>query len=298
MIINRFCRNLFVKNYMKILTYLTFMAVILLFTGLILKSLSILKSGTFFQILFSTKWAPLKQNFGLLPFILASIYVTVLALFLAVPLSVFASLYLSEYCPRSIKNNILSLFDLLAGFPSVIYGIWGVLIIVPVVKNFIAPVFHVSTTGYTLLSGGIVLAVMIFPIIIQISTKVLDCVPNELREASLALGTTKWETIQHVVFKKALPGIMAAIILAASRAIGETIAVLMVVGNVVQVPRSPLNAAYPLPALIANNYGEMMSIPLFDSAIMFAALVLLVIIVIINIFARIILLRMQRRIQL
>jgi phosphate transport system permease protein len=183
--------------------------------------------------------------------------------------------------------------------------VWGVLTVVPLVEKIIAPVlnrwlgfipvFHVGNpTGYGVLAGGVVLAVMVFPIIIAVAEDVIRAVPHGLREASLALGASRWQTVKHVVLRQALPGVAAAIVLGFSRAFGETMAVLMVVGNVPQVPHSLFDTAYPLTALIANNYGEMMSIPLYDAALLGAALILLLIVLAFNIGARLVLLRLVR----
>mgnify|MGYP001614654010 CR=1 FL=1 len=196
----------------------------------------------------------------------------------------------------SRTRNILNpLIDLLAGIPSVIYGVWGVLLIVPFVKT-LAPAFHTYSSGYTVLAAGIVLAVMIFPVIISVSVEVFNSVPCGLREASLSLGATKWQTVKRVVLRRALPGIIAANVLGLSRAFGETMAVLMVAGNVAKVPRSVLDPAYPLPALIANNYGEMMSIPLYDSALLLAALILFVVVLVFSVVSRLVLMRVERRV--
>jgi phosphate transport system permease protein len=184
----------------------------------------------------------------------------------------------------------------LAGIPSVVYGIWGVLVIVPLVKENIAPLFGVVTTGYSVLAAGIILAIMIVPIVIHVSLEVMRCVPFEVREASFSLGATKWQTVKHVVLRKALPGILAAIVLGLSRAFGETMAVLMVAGNMPRAPQSVFDPAYPLPALIANNYGEMLSVPLYDSALLFSALVLLFVILFFNVISRMILGKIERNI--
>lgn len=136
---------------------------------------------------------------------------------------------------------------------------------------------------------------MVFPIVIHIMLEVLRTVPVELREASLSLGANKWETIKKVVLRKAAPGISAAIVLGFSRAFGETLAVLMVVGNTALIPKSLFDSGYPLPALIANNYGEMMSIPLYDSALMFAALLLLTVILVFNVIARMVIMRLEKQ---
>jgi phosphate transport system permease protein len=146
-------------------------------------------------------------------------------------------------------------------------------------------------TGYGVRAGGLVLAVMILPIIIAVGDEVIRAVPQGLREASLALGATRWQTVRNVVLRRAWPGVMAAVILGISRAFGETMAVLMVVGNVPQVPRSIFDAAYPLTALIANNYGEMMSIPLYDAALLAGALILLLIVLAFNTASRLVLVR-------
>lgn len=136
---------------------------------------------------------------------------------------------------------------------------------------------------------------MPWPIMISISEEVIKAVPQQVREASMALGATKWQTVKHVVTRSAFPGIIAAIMLGFGRAFGETMAVLMVVGNVPKVPSSVFDPAYPLPALIANNYGEMMSIPLYDSALMLAALFLLFVVLIFSVMAGILLVGIKRR---
>ena len=142
-----------------------------------------------------------------------------------------------------------------------------------------------------MLAGGLVLAVMIVPIIIAVGEEVIRAVPQGLREASLALGATRWQTIRNVVLRRAWPGVAAAVVLGLSRAFGETMAVLMVVGNVPQVPHSIFDAAYPLTALIANNYGEMMSIPLYDAALLGGALILLLIVLTFSTTSRLVLVR-------
>jgi len=257
------------------------------------KSWPILSTQPLTELLFSSSWQPIAGNFGFFPFIMGTVWVTGLAMLIAVPVSLLTAVYLSEYAHIHIRSVIQPVIDLLAGIPSVVYGLFGLLLIVPLIKNSIAPVFGIATSGYCVLAGGLILAIMVFPILISISYEVLRTVPVEMREASLGLGATRWETVKHVVIKKAFPGIVAAIILGFSRAFGETMAVLMVVGNVARVPESVFDPAYPIPALIANNYGEMMSIPLYDSALMFAALLLLIIIVAFNLAAKYVLVRLS-----
>jgi phosphate transport system permease protein len=235
-----------------------------------------------------------------------TIWVTVVAMVLAVPVCLLTSIYLSEYAHSTIRTVMKPLLDLLAAIPSVVYGVWGVILIVPWVHNSITPflghwlgfipIFVTKNpTGYGILAGGIVLAVMVAPFIIAISYEVLQAVPKGLREASLAIGATNWQTIKYAVVPQTLTGLMAGIVLGASRALGETMAVMMVVGNVVRMPKSIFDPAYPLPALIANNYGEMLSIPLYDAALLGAALILLVVVLVFNIISTLILRRIVGR---
>jgi phosphate transport system permease protein len=290
----RLLKDAIASKVMLFLTFFPGLVVFLIIIGLYLRSRPILAEKPLFSLLFSSSWAPGRGDFGFLPFIMGTLWVTAVALIIAVPISLLASIYLSEYAPRAVREFIRPIVDLLAGLPSVIYGVWGVLLIVPLVARM-APFFGGTSSGYSILAGGLVLAIMIFPTIIYVSLEVISSIPYELKEASLSLGATKWETVKHVVLKKGLQGIIAAVVLGLSRALGETMAVLMVVGNIPKVPKSVFDGGYPLPALIANNYGEMMSVPLYDSALMLAAGVLLVIVLVFNIAARIILVRVERR---
>ncbi len=176
--------------------------------------------------------------------------------------------------------------DILAGLPSVIYGVWGIIVIVPFISDYLAPSFGVNTSGYTILAGGVVLAIMCIPYVLNMLIEVFNTIPIMLKEASLSMGATYWEMIKHVIIKKGFAGMISAFGLGIAKAFGETMAVMMVVGNLVKVNFDLFDAGYPLPALIANNYGEMLSIPMYDSALMFAALLLFGIILIINLIFR------------
>jgi len=267
---------------------------VLLVLGLFAKSRPILARVSIVDLLLSSSWHPLRGEFGFFPFIVGTLAATAMAMILAIPVCLLSAIYLSEYAHRRVREFVRPVVDLLAGIPSVIYGFWGVIVVVPLVRA-LGQAVGSPTTGYSLLAGGIILAIMVFPIIISVSTDVLRSVPAEATEASLALGATKWETVKHVILRSALRGIMAAVVLGFARAFGETMAVLMVVGNVPKIPTSLFDPAYPLPALIANNYGEMMSIPLYDSALMLAALVLLLVVAGFNLAAHLILSRVERR---
>ncbi|PJJ09272.1 phosphate transport system permease protein [Flavobacterium sp. 1] len=291
----RLLKDRLISKTFLALTILSISTVILIGFGLFYKSLPILNSTSLYNLLFSSEWKPFKKAFGFYPFIVGTLWVTAIAIIIALPLSMLTAIYLSEYAHIRVRKLVLPLIELLSGIPPVLYGVWGVLVIIPLIQDRIAPHFIEFTTGYSVLAGGIVLAIMIFPLIISIVIEVFDNVPQDLRNASLSLGATQWQTTKKVVLRKSFDGIVAAVVLAISRAFGETIAVLMVCGNLAQVPHSLFDSAYPLPALIANNYGEMMSIPMYDSALMFAALLLFVIIFLFNALSRIILYRIEKR---
>lgn len=280
---------------MLVFTLASVSLVIVIGIGLYYRSLPVLHASTWGQLLTSSVWKPMKGLFGFFPFIMGTVWVTVIAIIISLPLCLLTSFYLSEYAPPGLKRILIPFVNLLSGIPPVIFGVWGVLFIVPLIQSKIAPHFVDYSTGYSVLAGGIVLAVMIFPLIVSIVNEVLRTIPQELKDASLSLGATQWETIKKVTIRKAGPGIIAATVLAISRAFGETIAVLMVCGNSPTVPHSVFDTGYPLPALIANNYGDMMSIPLYDSALMYAALLLFIIILLFNLISRIILNRLERK---
>jgi phosphate transport system permease protein len=250
------------------------------------KSIPIFEAQSLPTLIGSSNWSPNDGKFGFWPFIFSSIYVTVLSFIFAAPLCLFAAIYLTQFATRRLVQVMHPVIDILAGIPSVIYGMWGILVIVPFVGEVLAPMFGVKTSGYSILAGGIVLAVMCIPYMLNMLLESFHAVPAGLKEAALSLGATRWETIKHVIIRKSFPGIISSFGLGLAKAFGETLAVMMVVGNMVQITGNPFKAGYPLPALIANNYGEMMSIPLYDSALMFAALILLVVILAINLIFR------------
>lgn len=280
---------------MLFLTIFSVFIAVLIGVGLWFRSLPLLETRSLWQLLSSSDWKPFKGNFGFLPFIMGTLWVTAIAVIVSLPLCLLTGIYVSEYANTRLKKIIIPFVDLLSGIPPVIFGVWGVLFVVPFIQDHLAPHFVEFSTGYSVLAGGIVLAIMIFPLVINIFLEVFRTVPKELKDASLSLGATQWQTIKYVLLRKSLPGMIAAVVLAISRAFGETIAVLMVCGNMIQIPQSIFDSGYPLPALIANNYGEMLSIPLYDSALLFAAFILFVIIFLFNTISRIILARIERR---
>ncbi|MHB1462479.1 MAG: phosphate ABC transporter permease subunit PstC [Armatimonadota bacterium] len=287
-------------------TLFSSLLVVAIGVSLYVKSRPLLASKSFGAIILGNDWHPSAGEFGLKPFIIGTVWVTGLAMVIAVPVCILAAIYLAEYASPRIRQAVKPLIDILAGVPSVVYGAWALLIVVPFIANTIGPyaqahwkhipfLFSEYTTGYSVLAGGIVLAIMVSPAIISVAEEVLRAVPMDFRDVSYAVGATRLETITRVVLKKALPGLVAAVVLGLSRALGETMAVLMVVGNVAETPKSIFGAAYPLPALIANNYGEMMSIPMYDSALLCSALVLLLLVLFCNVVAQVVLNRASRR---
>jgi phosphate transport system permease protein len=289
-----------------IFTLLPVLLILFITIALFFRAWPIISEYGLSDLLFGEVWKPNKGQFGFWPFILGTFWVTAVGVVLAVPACILSAIYLAEYAHARTRSIAKPILDLLAAIPPVVYGVWGLLAIVPFVDDVLAPlsdrflgslpIFSVNQpTGFNILSAGIVLAVMIAPLVISVMYEIFSTVPNDMRHASLAVGATQWQTIRNIILPQVAPGIIAAIVLGASRALGETIAVLMVVGNIPQIPTSVFDSAYPLPALIANNYGEMMSIPLYDAALLSAALVLLVVILIFNILSIIVLQRMTRK---
>jgi len=286
------------RNSMLFLTLISLSFAVIIGISLYYKSVPILDQHSMWNLLTGESWRPLKGEFGFYPFIMGTLWVTGIAIIISLPLCLLSAIYLSEYAHPYIKRIVYPMIDVLAGIPPVVYGVWGILVVVPFISTTLAPHFVEFSTGYSVLAGGIVLGIMIIPLMISIFIEIFDALPSGLREASLSLGATNWQTIKKVVLRKSFPGLAAAVVLAISRAFGETIAVLMVCGNVSEVPKSVFDPAYPLPALLANNYGEMMSIPMYDAALMLSALFLFIIIVAFNAISRLILIRIEKNFAL
>ncbi|MBN2199258.1 MAG: phosphate ABC transporter permease subunit PstC [Candidatus Aminicenantes bacterium] len=289
----RLIKDLAARRFLFGLTLVPGLLVFVMLFGLFWKARAILAVKPLGRLLLGTTWKPSQGEFGMLAFLAGTLAVTVVAMVIAVPISLLTAVTLSEYAPRRMRHAARPMVDLLAGLPSVVYGVWGVLVIVPFVER-LASMLGVSSSGYSILAGGIVLAIMVFPTIIHVSLEVFSSVSKDLRDAALSLGANRWEVAKKVVLRKSRQGIIAAVVLGLSRAFGETMAVLMVVGNIPRVPKSLFDPGYPLPALLANNYGEMMSVPLYDSALMLAALILMLVVLTFNVAARMILIRAER----
>ena len=268
----------------------------LLAIGLLVKSSLLLEQNSVIKLLFSGEWKPLSGRFGFFAFITSSVWVTILSLLISAPICLLTAIHLTQYAKKWVLKLMHPVIDILAGIPSVIFGVWGVLVIVPAISGYIGPFFGKDVSGYSILAGAFVLSVMIIPFMLNILIEIFRNIPIELSEASYSLGATKWQTIKFVLLKKVMPGVISSFGLGMSRAFGETIAVLMVVGNVTAIPKGIFQPGYPLPALIANNYGEMLSIPMYDSALMFAALILFVIVLVFNFISRVIIIQSEKNV--
>ncbi len=286
--------NQAVKQYSKLITLCSLLLLIIIGAALLYLAWPIMKEKNFTELLLSSRWKPFKGEFGFYTYIVSTVYVTFIALVIALPVSLLTGIYLSEYANARMRKFFSPVIDLLAGIPPVIYGVWGTLTIVPLVADM-AEHHGKFSTGYSVLAGGVVLSIMIIPLIIGLLVEMLRSVPAEMREASWSLGATRWETIRKVLLVHSLPGIFAITVLALTRAFGETIAVLMVCGNMTDLPQSIFDSCYPLPALIANNYGEMMSLPSYESALMFAALLLFVLMLLLNSASRLVLYHLNKK---
>jgi phosphate transport system permease protein len=280
---------------------------ILLIVGLIVFELWINSQPTVrtfgLGFLKTSTWDPNAGKFGALPFIYGTCVTSFLALLIAVPLGVSAAIFLAEMAPPKLSNFLTFLIELLAAVPSVIYGLIGIFILVPKIKAYLVPplrhafgylpIFSGSFYGLSFLSAGIVLSVMVVPFIISVSREVLLAVPVDQREAALAVGATKWETTWDVVLPYASTGIFGSVFLALARALGETMAVTMVVGNTPKISASLLSPGYSIAAVIANEFAEANG-ELYISSLIFMALVLFGLTILINALARILIMTVQR----
>lgn len=266
---SRSIKNFFIKFY----TLIPFFLFIIIFVYLFFGSFDFLKGRSLLKILFSSSWKPIKGVFGFFPFWYSTFYVTVLSALIFIPMGLLISIYISEYAGKKLKNFLKPFFDVLSAIPSVVFGLWGFTLIVPFV-SYLGKFLGISTSGYSILSASIVLSLMVLPFLISLCISIFEMVPFSLKESVLSLGATKFEMVEKVLIPQCKKGIIASIFLSLGRAIGETMAVMMVVGCTTRVPKTPFDPAYPIPALIANEFGEMMSISSYKGALLFAAFLL------------------------
>lgn len=261
---------------------------------LVLRSqLTIHKFGLSF--FFHSAWDPVNGDFGALPFIYGTLVTSFLALLLAVPLAVGVAIFLTEMCPKALRGPLAFLTELLAAIPSVVYGLWAIFVLVPLLRDHVNPIL-IKTLGWTglftepnyglgLWAGGVILAIMILPIISSLTREVMSAVPHSQREAVLALGATRWEMIRMGVLRNARIGIVGSIILGLGRALGETMAITMVIGNRPEIAKNLLDLGHSMSAVIASEFSEA-SGDLYSSALIEIGLALFLVTIIVNAFAR------------
>ncbi len=240
-------------------------------------------------------WDPVFENFGALPFIYGTLVTSLVALLIAVPIGVGTAIYLAEYAPPFLRKSMSLLVDLLAAIPSVVYGLWAIFELVPLMRTNIQPFlgkylgflpfFQGPNYGVGMLAASLVLAIMIVPFIISISREVIMTVPHVYKEAAYALGSTRWEAVRSIILSYGKTGILGGVILALGRAIGETMAVTMIIGNNVTISPSLFSPGYTLASVIANEFTEATG-NLYLSALIEMGLVLFIVSIIVNMIAR------------
>ncbi len=243
----------------------------------------------------TSNWDPVNGSFGALPFIYGTVVSSFLALLMAVPLSLCVAIFVIDICPPALRGVISYLTELLAAIPSVVYGLWALVVLVPIMRDQVGPVlekwfgwtglFVEPNFGVGMFTASVVLAIMIFPIICSISRDVMKAVPIHQREAALALGATRWEMLRIAVLRNARIGIVGAVILGLGRALGETIAVTMVIGNHPDIVKNLFNPAYTLASVIANEFTEATG-DLYISALIEIGLALFLVTIVVNAIAR------------
>jgi phosphate ABC transporter permease protein PstC len=257
-----------------------------------------------FDFVFSNEWVPNKNQFGALPLVVGTLITSAIALGIGVPIAVAAAVYVTELCPRRFQQPLIILVELLAAVPSVVYGLWGVFVLIPKLKPAeqwfsdtfaFLPFVGGPVAGPNYFIAGLILAIMILPIVSAISREVISTVPVEHKEAALALGATRWEMLRIAVLPYSRAGISGAAMLGLGRAIGETIAATLVIGNAAEIGDSIFSQGYTLAAVVANEFGEAASDPLHRAALIAAGLVLFVLTLVVNALARSFVLRSERK---
>jgi phosphate transport system permease protein len=256
-----------------------------------------------FEFVTSSTWDPVAEEFGALPLIFGTLASSLLALVIAVPLSLGVAIYLTEFAPKRLRQPVAFLIGLLAAIPSVVYGLWGIFVLIPLLRTTVfpflrdslgfLPMFQGPIYGPSMLAAGIILAIMVMPYIMSVGREVLLAVPNTQREAALALGATRWEAVTTAVLPYARSGIVGAIILGLGRALGETMAVTMLIGNRHEIAASLFAPGYTMAAAIANEFSEAVG-NLHLSALAYVAFLLFLVTVIVNAGARILIWRVAR----
>ena len=264
---------------------------------LLYQSLPLLAEYPLSQVLLSSGWDPAQNQFGFFPAIVGTVYVTILSMAMGAPIAILAAVYIAEYAEGRTKTLVSVFIDVLAAIPSVIFGLVALVVVVPFVGNYLAPAVGADATGLGILTVSLVMAIVVTPFMISLSVESLEALPDELRESSLGVGATEWETIRSVLLRAAGPGIFSAVLLGFGRVFGATIVPAMLIGGQTQLPDSVFSTGQTLPTLIVNDFGELMSLPLTQSALIFVGLLLVVVVWLFNFAAMIVRRRLQRRWQ-
>jgi len=247
------------------------------------------------KFFFRSEWDPVNEQFGALPFVYGTVVSSIVALVIAVPLAIGVAVFITEMSPRWLRSTLAFTTELLAAIPSVIYGLWAIFILVPLLRAYVQPflaryfgwtgMFEGPPYGIGMLAAGIILAIMVIPIISSITREVMTAVPQQQREAVLALGATRWEMIRTGVLRNARAGILGGIILGLGRALGETMAVTMVIGNRPEIAKSLFAPGYTMASVIANEFSEATG-DVYLSALVEVGLALFIVTIIVNILAQ------------
>lgn len=276
-----------IRNVLIVIAFSAITALFLILAFILLEGLPFIFKVGVRDFLFSSDWRPTQGKYGIYPMILGSLWVTLGAMIVGVPLGLAGAIFLSEFVPRWVMRIVKPTIELLAGIPSVVYGFIGVIVLAPLIRE------RLGGPGLSILAASIILGVMILPTILSISMDSIKAVPASYREGAFALGATHWQTIHMAVLPAAKSGIIAGIILGLGRAIGETMAVIMVVGNAVIVPHSALDSVRTLTANIALEMGYATG--MHRQALFATGVVLLVIIMVLNYLASAVIRNMGRK---
>jgi phosphate transport system permease protein len=282
----------FIESWIFLAGVLTIVVLLGIVALLLKEGLPIFLDTPPWEFLFGTRWYPVSEppTFGIMPFFVATLWVTLVATAISVPIGVACAAYLAEVAPAKVRETVKPIIEILAGIPSVVMGFIGLMLLSPLVQS----AFNLNT-GLSGLTAGIMLSLMSLPIIISVSEDALRAVPDDFRQAAYALGATKWETIWHVSIPGALSGVTAAIMLGVGRAIGETMTVLMVAGGALAVPLSPTEPMMPMTAAIASGIGNAVRGGLQYQALFAIGLILFVVTLTVNLVADRVLERQKRK---
>ncbi|MEN6329642.1 MAG: phosphate ABC transporter permease subunit PstC [Methanobacteriaceae archaeon] len=245
---SRWTEEFFIEKGLLLTAISSIIIIALIIIFIFKEGLPAIQAYGFFNFIFGMDWAPSSGQYGVFPMIIGSLGITALSLLMAIPLGILCAIFLAEVAPSKMRRILNPTIQTLAGIPSVVYGFFGLILLVPFMR------IQFGGTGFSMLTASIILTIMILPIIVSVSEDALRSIPQEYKEASLALGATHWQTIKNVIFPAAIPGVITSVILGMGRAIGETLAIIMVAGNVVQIPGSILD---PVRALTSNIAIEM-----------------------------------------